>query len=164
MNTLTKPNPQELTPREFRAFVIRNLQRAIQIMRNTPAEKVDLNSFKCGTTACLAGWLCEDPYFAQWMVLVPRYHEPFTDDKVRQLHRFALVRRTAELPAEAKQGRAEFEDLFGMGCAGLFASGEKGAGGKTEALERLYGQLEAVEAGLCGDETFQRRSLEQASC
>lgn len=53
--------------------IIANLRKAIEVMQNTPDDRVDLNFFKkeykgkrsgeCETHACLAGWLSMDEYF-----------------------------------------------------------------------------------------------------
>lgn len=148
MNTMVKPDPKTMTPPEFRAFVIQNLQRAIQIMQAVPAEHVDLDSFKCGSTACLAGWLCSDPYFAQWMALVPRKHNLQVSVETRERHAFMLTRRTVAMAMEEpiECSHADFSDLFGWD-AGLFnqSYGDPQVQHKNIALRRLQNWLSEVE-------------------
>jgi hypothetical protein len=44
---------------------IERLNHLITILRGVPPVNFDLQSWKCGTSACAVGWACQDPVFKE---------------------------------------------------------------------------------------------------
>lgn len=129
-----------MTPIERKVYILSNLQRAIDVMMLVEPDNVNLSVYRCGTQACLAGWLCTDPHFQQFMRLVPR------SDVDRGTHVVILDRNVGEPEPKETTDGLDFDAEFGPCSMELFDWWrESEDSDHVIALNRLHRQIDIVQ-------------------